>query len=335
MRCAFKGCIDDALALSEFCWDHLHGKQEYIKQLLQAISEGMDLKGQNLKKIVLKNVSLEKAGLSKVNLSQADLSGSILFDAGLKGADLVGTNLSDCDITHSDLRDADLTKARLCGARLWSADMSGCNLNECDLSGADLWNAKLYNVKLWHSGLLEVKSVVKSSFSNNHKYMPLYRIDESSPHAAEEAYRDIKQLFLDSGMYNDAGWASFKEKTMERLVLKKKWDINYFPSLIMNVLCGYGEKPFRIVLSALSTILLFAFLYMALNAAFCTHDQSYAMKVSDYIYFSAITFTTVGFGDFLPRAVPAFRLIAATEAVMGIFLSGLFIFTLARKYSAR
>ena len=59
------------------------------------------------------------------------------------------------------------------------------------------------------------------------------------------------------------------------------------------------------------------------------------MNIVDYVYFSTITFTTVGFGDFLPRAYPLFRVMAAAEAFLGVFLSGLFIFTLARKYSAR
>lgn len=335
MRCVFKGCQDAQLALSEFCWGHLHEKQEYVKQLLQAVAEGMDLKGQNLKKVVLKNASLEKANLSRANLSQADLSGSNLFDARFRGADLVGTDMTDCDMTHCDLKDADLTKARLHNARMWNADMTGSNLNESDLSHADLWNAKLFNTKLWHSNLSGAKSVVRASFSDGHRYLPAYRINESGPQAAEESYRDLKQLFLNNGMYNDAGWASFREKTMERLVMKKKGDLNYFPSLLMSVLCGYGEKNYRIVLSALLTIFGFALLYMAANAVEYSTNPDYAVRLSDYIYFSAITFTTVGFGDFLPRAVPLFRLMAATEAVMGVFLAGLFIFTLARKYSAR
>ena len=281
---------------------------------------GKDLKGQNL---------------SGANLSQQDLSGENLFDVKLKEADLVGANLSGCDMTHCDLRGADLTKANLRSARLWGADLRGAVLSECDLSDADFWNAKLHNVKAWHTNLSGAKSIARSSFSDGRKYFPRIRINESGPAAAEESYRDLKQLFLNSGLYNDAGWASFREKVMERAVMKKKGDLNYFPSLLMNVLCGYGEKPYRIVLSAFFTILAFAFGYMLADGAEYTMGQNYAMKIVDYIYFSTITFTTVGFGDFLPRPYPLFRIMAAAEAFLGVFLSGLFIFTLARKYSAR
>jgi hypothetical protein len=43
----------------------------------------------------------------------------------------------------------------------------------------------------------------------------------------------------------------------------------------------------------------------------------------------------VGYGDFIPKAHMVFRLLAALEAFCGVFVTGLFIFTLARRYSAR
>ncbi|MCX6550452.1 MAG: potassium channel family protein, partial [Acidobacteria bacterium] len=45
----------------------------------------------------------------------------------------------------------------------------------------------------------------------------------------------------------------------------------------------------------------------------------------DYIYYSTITYTTVGYGDFIPKPYPIFRMLAAAEAFLGIFLAGLFI----------
>jgi hypothetical protein len=42
------------------------------------------------------------------------------------------------------------------------------------------------------------------------------KIDEKGSLAAEESYRDLKQYFISHGQYNDASWASYREKTMER-----------------------------------------------------------------------------------------------------------------------
>lgn len=334
MRCKSDKCANHPLILSEFCWDHLPDKDSYKAGLVEAIKRGADLTGCSLQKIILKGVRLEKVNLKKANLSQADLSGSHLFDSKLEGADLVGANLSGCDLIHCSLRGADLTKASLANSRLWNADLSGSNLTESDMSGADLWNAKLFNVKLWHTMLADAKFLTKRSFSDG-RFFDNPRINEARLLSAEESYRDLKRYFISNGMYNDASWASFKEKTVERLVFKKKWSPNYIPSQFMNILCGYGEKPYRVIFSSLATILLFALIYLLFNAVESPMDSNYILRWSDYIYYSAITFTTVGYGDFIPRPFSHFRLLAAGEAFIGTFLTGLFIFTLARKYSAR
>jgi hypothetical protein len=333
--CTFKGCKEHSLALSEYCWDHIPDAASYSAELVRALNAGADLSSSNLKKVVIKNAHIEKANLKKACLSQADLSGNHLFDSALDGADLVGADLSDCDITHCSMNDADLTKARLTQARLWNATLSEANLTEADLSGTDLWCTNLFNVKLWHTSFHGTKSLSRFSFTGGSKVFDNPHINESGALSAEEAYRDLKQYFINNGMYNDASWASFKEKTMERLVFKKKGDWNYIPSLVMNILCGYGEKPYRIILTALSTILLFAMLYFSFGTIERSGYPSYPIQWFDYIYYSTITFTTVGYGDFAPKAFGLCKLLASVEAFSGVFVTGLFIFTLARKYSAR
>jgi uncharacterized protein YjbI with pentapeptide repeats len=333
--CASDGCCERPLALSEHCWEHIRDKDSYSSKLLEAINGGGDFSNANLRKIVLRKVRIEKARLKAAELSQADLSGSHFFDTVLDFAELIGADLSECDLSHCSLKAADLTKARLTHARLWNAELAGANLTESDLSGADFWNANLYDIKLWHTALNGTKSVSRLSFSGGTKPFDSAKIHEGGALSAEDAYRNLKQYFISNGMYNDASWASFKEKSMERLVLKKKGDWNYVPSMVMNMLCGYGEKPYRIILTAISSILLFALLYFSFGAIEFSGQSSYMMHWYDYIYYSAITFTTVGYGDFIPKDVGFFRLLAAAEAFCGVFITGLFIFTLARKYSAR
>jgi uncharacterized protein YjbI with pentapeptide repeats len=335
MKCHIPDCDENAITLSEYCWAHIPDKKQYTTGLLSAIDSGKSFAKANLKKVVLRDVHIEKADFEETNLAMADLSGSHLFDARMRGAELIGVNLSNCDLTHCDLGGSDLTRAKLSGARLWNATLTNANLTESDLSFADFWNAKLFNVKLWHACFGGAKSLTKSNFSLSVKPFDTAKIDETGGLSAEESYRDLKQYFMSCGRYNDASWASFREKTMERIVMKKKRDLNYLPSLFMSLICGYGEKLYRIVLAALSTILIFAFLYHHFDTMESSVVKDYVPVWSDYIYYSTITFTTVGYGDFIPKCNGVFRLLSALEAFMGVFLSGLFIFTLARKYSAR
>ena len=268
------------------------------------------------------------------HLSQADLSGTQIFDANLENAELVGSDLSGSDLTHCNFKGADLTRARIANSRLWNTDLTGANLSEADLRGSDLWNARLFNSKIWHADFKDARSLSMSNFLKG-AHRGGAKIDESGILAAEESYRVLKNYFLQNGMYNDASWASYKEKTMERLILKKNGDFHYLPSLFMSLVCGYGEKPHRIVFAAIFAIFFFTFLFYFSSGIQSTIDPSYVIRWSDYLYYSTVTFTTVGYGDFIPRASSFFRLSAAFEAFLGVFLTGLFIFTLARKYSAR
>jgi hypothetical protein len=271
----------------------------------------------------------------KKNFSRADLSGAEIFDANLEGFELVGADLSHSDLTHCNLRGADLTKAKLVNSRLWNVDLTGANLSEADLTGSDLSNTCLYNTRLWHADIKDVKSLSVRNFSPRALLSVGAKIDEGGLVSSEESYRALKNYFLHNGMYNDASWAAFKEKTMERLMLKKSRSWHYIPSLFMDISCGYGEKPHRIVLSALLTIFGFALLFWSLKGIVSSVDPTSTLTWSDYLYHSAVTFTTVGYGDLIPKASSYLRLMAATEAFLGVFLTGLFIFTLARKYSAR
>lgn len=271
----------------------------------------------------------------KKNFSRADLSGIEIFDANLEGCEFVGADLSRSDLTHCNLRGADLTKAKLANARLWNADLTGANLTEADLTGSDLSNACLHRIKLWHANMKDVKSLSVRNFSPRALLNVGAKIDEGGLLSSEESYRTLKNYFLHNGMYNDASWAAFKEKTMERLMLRKNRSWHYIPSLFMGMSCGYGEKPYRIVISALLVISGFALLFWALAGIESPAYPERALTWIDHLYYSAITFTTVGYGDIIPKASSLFRFLATIEAFLGVFLTGLFIFTLGRRYSAR
>lgn len=334
--CKFETCRNRAVSNSEFCWDHLEDKASYRKKLINLIKEKPSLKGVNLSKADLGNLDLARIDLAGANLSRSNLSGANLFDSNLENAELLGADLSNADLTSANLDGSDLTRSSLQGARLWHANLENANLIEANLAHCDLWNAKLFNVRFWRTNLLQAISLGKKNFrSKRSRYVTAYRINEKGILSAEEAYRNLKRYFLANGRYNDASWASFKEKTMERLLLKKGKNPAYLPNLIMNLLCGYGEKPHRIVLSSVFVILFYAVIFLVLNAITYAPSAAYQMSLGDYIYYSIITFTTVGYGDFIPKSALISRLLAASEAFIGAFMIGLFIFTLARKYSAR
>ena len=54
----------------------------------------------------------------------------------------------------------------------------------------------------------------------------------------------------------------------------------------------------------------------------------------DSLYFSTITFTTLGYGDFRPLEGIG-RILAGSEAFIGAFMMALFVYTFARRTGGR
>ena len=79
------------------------------------------------------------------------------------------------------------------------------------------------------------------------------------------------------------------------------------------------------------TLLAFASIYtfpMTDTNFFVVDNTQKSLTFSEAFYFSAVTFTTLGYGDILPHGI--FRWYAITEVMLGMFLFGLVITIIAR-----
>ncbi len=91
---------------------------------------------------------------------------------------------------------------------------------------------------------------------------------------------------------------------------------------------GHGERPARAFLAAIALIFITSFFYM--SGYFYSAGAVFKPDFFQAFYFSAVTFTTVGYGDIVPVGIN--RLVAVTESFCGLFFIPLFIVALSRKY---
>ena len=155
---------------------------------------------------------------------------------------------------------------------------------------------------------------------------------------AESTYRRLKHTHTNEGDYNRAGEFHIHEMRMKhhRYRLQQgasvKWKL--FWNSFYNISCGYGERPKQLVLNALLIILLFTGLFHASDGV--AHSNSddaefaaYDPTIDECLYFSVVTFTTLGYGDYSPK--DDYRFFAALEAFTGAFTIALSVLVFGRK----
>lgn len=91
---------------------------------------------------------------------------------------------------------------------------------------------------------------------------------------------------------------------------------------------GHGERCSRAIYSALLLILLSAFFYTQGNLI--SGGIVFKPGFIQALYFSIVTFTTVGYGDIAPIGIT--RLVATTEVFCAIFIMPIYIVGLSRQY---
>jgi hypothetical protein len=111
--------------------------------------------------------------------------------------------------------------------------------------------------------------------------------------------------------------------------------VRLMTNAFLDVVAGYGERPQRTVVLSLVVILGSALVYPA-TAGLTTGDEvvTYAgqgaFAALDGLYFSVVTFATLGLGDVHPVGDVG-RIVAASEGLAGAFLTALFVFSLGRR----
>jgi len=199
-----------------------------------------------------------------------------------------------------------------------------------NLLGARLEGAKIENV-IWGKKLLHELKGIEAYGEKRHKESIDYF------EQAEEICRNLRKVSEMQGLFELAGHFFYEEMLMRRYQMPK-WSFQRGISKLVDVFCGYGERPLRVILFSLGFILLCGFGYFALGISDSGHmvvfDSNHTMfentmSLIKLMYFSVVTFTTLGYGDLVP--VGPSRIIAAIEAFAGSFTLALFVVVFVKK----
>lgn len=165
----------------------------------------------------------------------------------------------------------------------------------------------------------------------------------------ESFWRFVKQSAEDAGYYNMSGESFYNERsaglsrklrgtdfdtlTITRKIARLTSGVRLLPELLFGkLLFGYGERPVRVLIASALIILLCA-AYYTQTGALLYEGQPAEPSFFQSLYFSTITFTTLGYGDIHPSPGGLCRVVAMIEAVTGGCFMALFVVCLSKRFS--
>lgn len=270
---------------------------------------------------------------------------SFFSDCVLVGADFTNTDIRNTDFSGADLRKSSLADSTANNASFAGANMEDTIITDTDLRGADLTDARLDQATLSSSRIDQ-----DTTFGDE----VIYESDlRETDHAAERrdlleaatrTYRTLEDLAQENTFYGQASGYYRKSKDIRR---QYNWTSENYVSAFLAELSrwftGYGNRPLRVIYTSLGVILLWGFLYPAVGALRHTNQSVvYTLTTGgslslEYIihviiksvFFSAVTFTTLGYGNIYPVGTSG-EYLASIEALLGSVLMALLVGVLTR-----
>ena len=264
-------------------------------------------------------------------LKQANLENLNLVKRGHRqGFDLTGSDLYRANLQNAHLFNVVLIRASLMKADLAYANLHCAHLEECNLLGVKFNETKIEHIKIGRTIIQEQRATELEAQGEYKKALEHYE-------EAEEVYRNLRKASENQGLFTLSGPYLRKELTMRRFQ-EPLYSVKRFYSKTVDLFCGYGEDPLRVVFFSWLLIVVSSLFYYVFGLRFAGEYQAFSLQNSfadnlvfffECLYYSVVTFTTLGYGDFIP--VGFSRLVAALEAFTGSFTIALFVVVFVKK----
>ncbi|MGH2486606.1 MAG: pentapeptide repeat-containing protein [Ktedonobacterales bacterium] len=312
-------------------------------QLEEADLHGANLAGMPLCQAILRNATVEGACLFGTSLYRAELQGTRCEKTDLRHVDLFGADLDHAWLWDADFRGASLARTSLCATHFRGADLRGA-----DLTGAWMDSTTRFRAVKLDSGT-RIGQVVWNS-------VPLIQVDwtqmpttgeeadipSNRPRvermravlAAQQAYDGLAVVLQSQGVKDWASRYHLRALRLERRAqLLRGHPLSWFVSWLIDMLSGYGQYTARALRAYALVIAVFATSYYALTNSLSgsVHTRSIRLSWIEALVLSVSSFHGRGF---FPQAISLgdpIAVVAALEAVIGLFIELVFITTFSRR----
>jgi len=284
-------------------------------QLVGAKFNGSNLTGADLRSINLQYAQFTMLNNQPTCLAIADLRGSLLLNANFQGADLTGAkfgieedrNLMPAMLDNTDFRGANLFRANFKGCYFYGTKLEGAFIRGADLTlpGTHLGDADWGNYKIGE----EIGKGTRKDL-----------------YGAEHRYRQLKAWYTNAGYEDIASKFHYREIEANRKALK--WYSRHRLALQLSYwVFGHGEGWKRLLFGWIVGVI------FVLAAAYYFWGSFSSSSFWDTLYYSATSFSALGYGNWAPQPTGWAKGMGAAEAIIGVFMMALLLVTFVRKWT--
>jgi uncharacterized protein YjbI with pentapeptide repeats len=303
-------------------------------------------------------LTLVRADLARLDLSGADLSNCDLSNADLQGTRLVGANLRDATLFGTDLTGAELLGAQLDGANFTDASLTNAGCGKCSAIGTQFFNTSASNATFTGADLTDADFRASRLEGTRFKDTTLNgavfdsaRMEGADLSGSVMVGASFKESELSDTRlrsvtgYRTANWIGADLRSVDFtgawLLRRHALDENYLHEFrtqsnvhewlyrVWWLSSDCGRSVARWTGWTVIIALIYAAAYTQVNIDFGDYETSFSP-----VYYSVITFTTLGYGDVLPGSTAA-QLLAVSEVILGYFSLGGMMSILSDKIARR
>lgn len=264
------------------------------------------------------NILLRGKKLEFVNVAGLELKGTIYF------GDMGNLSFHHCAIDNIKCNELDMPLIDFYYSSIQNTQINNSNISSwdfinCFFSG-NIINSKLNSIRIYSGQFLPnfINSEI-DKFSINTEWIPC-------PNDFEKTYRSLFKGAIESNNNDLVVHYKLLEKEFIR---KKTKGLRRIIMWINKNYWGYGYEPYRLLYFTIISIIVFGIFYSFFPALLNLKvSDSYLNHLGNSIYYSIITFTTLGYGDISPSGF--LKPFAAFEALLGVITIGFLVTGLAR-----
>lgn len=324
--------------------------------------ESSDLSNMNLDGINLCNALLSGANLSRTSMKSAHLIRATLRNSNLSNSQLDYANLTHIDLTKanlafSSLEEALLPYARLRKANLNAANLTGAHAEDANFFAADLSYACLKNAVLSFSDFrrasfvgadLEGANISSVNLENanvslvSYDHGIFFKTLKDTRCRLPALWRKKSDLILDTTMRCEGNHAAacfgsqrFRLFLQDQDYLEEMMATTWgrFWCFLWWLSADCGRSLMRWASWSVIIAMLFSVVYLIMGPR---HFDMAHLKFGfpAVLYYSIVTFTTLGFGDISPKTTCA-AFAVSLEVILGYIMLGGLISIFSGKLSRR